>query len=1238
MFSKNIAIRISATYTIILTGILLLLSSYINWTQADTPDLNRKIQGVHEQIPESAIIENDRDASGNAMPVLSENESNLPAFPGAEGFGAHAAGGRGGKLYRVTNLNDSGPGSFREAAEAEGRRMVIFDVSGTIKLESPVWVENPYVTFAGQTAPNGITITNEQVRIQTHDVILRHMRFRHGVDIDQEPHRVNVDEWTLRVHGSRDVILDHITVSWGMDGNLGVTNSRYVTVQNSVLDKPLTNSVHYKGNRGYGALVRGHSGSKYSFLRNLWANHRRRVPMVGNYFDPGDDPIGILMDFRNNVILDGIGYNYDIDGQISRYNFVNNYFITNWKFQERNTGSQAHFSGNYIGGEHLENQWLLVDFQQRNIDRDFYEQTDPFETAEATTLPAPEAWEYVMNQAGIWRRDTHDKNVFREVHNEHRRIVERVSPEYELPDWWRTGRIDNQVEVGGLPEIESVIVPEWIDSNRNGIPDWWEAKHGLDSSDPDIANMDSNGNGYTNLEDYLNDLEAIEKTHGMTHWADACFVVAPYVTNVDENSAHLAWVSPVGIGAGEVQLQDLDSGREQTVTAEQIPSEFLDGQKEVKDVVHNVATLDGLNPFTEYEYRVKCGNGSSTLQGTFMTMPEPDQVTEFEFSVLADSYADRGSTYKHSDNVHFMSEAVGAEQNAFVVHAGGLISGKDSDWERWISFFTMARPYLKSSSFWPVMSFNTQQTPRNFHALFHPVSDEKPEKALTSFIYGNLQFFILDLNRDMESLLDEVGQELANSQAEWKIVTYHYPGPNVGGSGNLFASREEKELAAVFEEYGVDLVIYGGDQIYERKRPIGAEGRNPVHYVSLNSGADFHAVRPSPIVKGGIGRQEHVYARFRVDDNLLEMEAVTSGGSVVDRLELEKGTGGMVQPEILEQAIDLDLAVELAHVYTGQCLSEDLRYERRDLMGEVDLLEPPVTWGNTEVILKLPVEVTGNLENGDGKANRFPVGSELIVLKRNEPGGWHTEVQELEITGDPVEIIMTAPSDFMPGGPNPKVELSVNLLIEERVFEPVVLRPYFEPMGQVELVYPLYQRTSTRPEFVWEATPGALAYCFQISKTNFRTLTEDTIVTDVSFEIPEKLKEDENYRWRVRALGLDQGPWTTRVTFYPVMTEVPEGLPTRFRLDHNYPNPFNPSTTIRYALPVDAHVAIRVYDVIGREVAILVNEEQRAGYHQTVFDSGGLASGVYHYRLEAKPGEGSVAGRFVQTRSMTLIK
>lgn len=483
--------------------------------EADVPPYQWGDAGVRECMIETS----NRWHSHNATPMpaseISTHGPRVPAFPGAEGFGAWSFGGRGGELYRVTNLNDSGPGSLREAAEAKGSRIIIFDVSGTIELESPIRIYNPYATFAGQTAPgDGITVKGGLFYIGTYDVILRHMRFRHGVDPDQEPYSSNVNQWTLRVGGGNHVILDHVTISWGMDGNLGVTRMDNVTVQNSVLAKPLWNSVHFKGIRGYGALVRGRHGARYSFLRNIWANNRARVPRPGNYLSHTEDPDGLLVDFRNNVIYMGIGANYDEDS-ITKYNFVNNYFLTDWRLIDRSTYTQAYMSGNFhVNPERMQNQWLMIDAGD-NVNRNYHEQSKPFDVGMVTTLSAEKAWEQVISGAGAWIRDDHDNYVVQEIKNHRLKENKSRDEQYHLPDWWKVGAIDNQIEVGGLPDLKTVTIPEWIDTNRNGLPDWWERARGLDSDNPEIANIDSNGNGYTNIEDYFNDLDAVAITHAI---------------------------------------------------------------------------------------------------------------------------------------------------------------------------------------------------------------------------------------------------------------------------------------------------------------------------------------------------------------------------------------------------------------------------------------------------------------------------------------------------------------------------------------------------------------------------------------------------------------------------------------------------------------------------------------------------------------------------------------------------
>ncbi|MDG5767211.1 T9SS type A sorting domain-containing protein [Balneolales bacterium ANBcel1] len=482
------------------TGSSALGDNRVSQTHTDIPPVHWGEEGRRENMIETASSPANRWRQyGNTPlpdPEYATHGPLVPAFPGAEGYGAYSFGGRGGTVYRVTNLDNSGPGSLRRAAQASGPRIIVFDVSGTIELTTPIRVYHPYMTIAGQTAPgDGITVAGQQFDVRTHDVVIRHMRFRHGND-----GRYSDDEWTLRVRGANYVVLDHVTATWGVDGNLGVTHSDNITVQNSMLAKPLYRSVHEKGNRAYGALVRGRHGARYSFLANLWTNHRARVPRPGNYVPFLQDPDGLQIDFRNNVMLDGVGANYD-DDTVTKYNFVNNYALTNWRLIEQSRYSQGYFEGNFRQGSIPADQYSMVQLGG-NISRSDHEQSEPFDPGPVTTRSAHEAWEFVSSEAGAWPRDEHDTYVLQELVNYHAEHIEGSEAPYSLPAWWRTGRIDHQDEVGGLPNLETARLP--ADSNQNGIPDWWEEEHGLDSSDPDLAVRDDNGNGYTNIEDYLN--------------------------------------------------------------------------------------------------------------------------------------------------------------------------------------------------------------------------------------------------------------------------------------------------------------------------------------------------------------------------------------------------------------------------------------------------------------------------------------------------------------------------------------------------------------------------------------------------------------------------------------------------------------------------------------------------------------------------------------------------------------
>lgn len=414
------------------------------------------------------------------------------AFPGAEGFGAHAKGGRGGRVIHVTNLDDRGEGSLRWAIDQEGPRTVVFEVSGTIELRGGLSIRKPFITIAGQSAPgDGICLRGASFGIATHDVVVRYLRCRLGGE--------GRGGDAISIGSGKDIIVDHCSASWSKDEVLSASTASPtlsdVTVQWCFITEALNPKDH-----GFGSLIRGTGGARYSFLHNLYAHNRGRNPRPGNYdSNPHDqDPEGLLLDFRNNVIYNWggghAGYNAD-KRSVTKLNYVGNYLVPGPDSKDNgiaySTGSRfnrAFFDDNMFGGRRVRDDWSVVrfssDWDRRQI-RD-YQQNRPFETGPVLTDPPREAFERVLAVGGasLPRRDAVD-----------RRVVESV----EQGDG---GIIRDESEVGGWPELRGAEAP--ADGDRDGMADEWELAHGLDPADDADHAADPDKDGYTNLEEYLN--------------------------------------------------------------------------------------------------------------------------------------------------------------------------------------------------------------------------------------------------------------------------------------------------------------------------------------------------------------------------------------------------------------------------------------------------------------------------------------------------------------------------------------------------------------------------------------------------------------------------------------------------------------------------------------------------------------------------------------------------------------
>lgn len=454
-----------------------------------------KLEGRFKRVllPEGWLYDLQYDDQAKTVLLKNLRPDRAPAFPGAEGFGKYTLGGRGGRVFEVSNLNDSGPGSLREACEADGPRTVVFLVSGTIPLESELKIYHPYLTIAGQTAPgDGICVRNYQMNIKTDHVILRYLRLRPG---DER----GVEQDAFSAEGDH-IVVDHCSVSWGVDETLSINKGSNISVQWCIVSESLYHSVHKKGNHGYGGLWGGPGGS---FHHNLLAHHSSRNPRASGNKESG------LLDFRNNVVYNW-GFNSAYGGEMWPRNWINNYYkagpatgekVTHRLFLQKDPRGKMYAAGNFVFGapEVSEDNWKGVDFAPDGEATQATLRVDTeYVVAPVATQSAAEAFELVLARAGAsCPRDPVDTRIVEEVRNG----TAQFGASY---GGGGKGLIDSQTDVGGWPELRSSDSP--LDSDHDGMPDGLERTQGLDPDDPTDGATDRNGDGYTNLEDYLNSL------------------------------------------------------------------------------------------------------------------------------------------------------------------------------------------------------------------------------------------------------------------------------------------------------------------------------------------------------------------------------------------------------------------------------------------------------------------------------------------------------------------------------------------------------------------------------------------------------------------------------------------------------------------------------------------------------------------------------------------------------------
>ena len=438
----------------------------------------------------------------------------MKAFPTAEGFGANAVGGRGGRVIDVTTLDDSGPGSLRAAMEASGPRIVVFRVSGTITLTNAIRVRTPYLTVAGQTSPGGVEIRgNGQPEGDwgvwcvngAHDIVLRHLRVRIGGNMKHDAGN-NLLFYGTAEPGIRDVIVDHCSVSWGSDTQLDWYGS--------YLDRA-TFQWNFIGECFMGQHIGGNRAPKNITLHhNLYANLGSRTPLMQH---------ADVFDFQNNVIYNWSGNNASVFGQFALNssafgNVVNNLWLAGpeggYPYLNVGNGGPVRIDGKpaeaggtklYLAGNwgprapkgstndwiaHGVNTWDYYEFKHDGsthlVDQAQYDNGKPFAVPPVRLDAVSNLLDKVLATAGAHRpsRDSVDERIVKSVR-----------------DNTGTSRLKT---TGPWPIVATTVAPP-PDSDHDGMPDAWEKAHGLDPKDArDGAAFAPNG--YTNVENYLNEL------------------------------------------------------------------------------------------------------------------------------------------------------------------------------------------------------------------------------------------------------------------------------------------------------------------------------------------------------------------------------------------------------------------------------------------------------------------------------------------------------------------------------------------------------------------------------------------------------------------------------------------------------------------------------------------------------------------------------------------------------------
>lgn len=540
------------------------------------------------------------------------NLQRVIAFPGAEGFGKYATGGRGGQVLKVTNLNDSGPGSLRAAIETKGPRIIIFEISGNIKLRSNLEINEGNITIAGQTAPGeGITLQDYTLVVSNaENIIIRYIRSRHGDLSNREG-----DSFTARF--AKNLIVDHCSFSWGTDETCSIYDVENSSIQNSIISEGLNSSVHSKGRHGYGSLIGGNS---FSLVNNLWAHFLIRMPSLTS------GEISSLVDLRNNIFFNWESRSTDNASKVNA-NFVANYYKPGpasfasgdntplhflWPTAENSDAStygKFYLFGNILSGRSIveTNQWEGVILENSELTRKYLENTKnkdqngnvvPFQLPQnlySITKSANDAFRDVLSYTGA--------NLYRDVVDQ--RIVSEVlsgTVTFRGSKTGLRGIIDSQNDVGGWPTITSLPAP--IDSDQDGIPDSWETSNNLN---PNLSN-DREYNlsrYYTDIEVYINSL--------VDNLVKSQYPATPLAVNPILPAANASNIAPVDISFAWETVPNADTYQLQISKS----STFSSGNITLSNVKNLSLVYPQLDANSTYYWRVRAVRNG--LNGTYST-------------------------------------------------------------------------------------------------------------------------------------------------------------------------------------------------------------------------------------------------------------------------------------------------------------------------------------------------------------------------------------------------------------------------------------------------------------------------------------------------------------------------------------------------------------------------------------------------------------------------------------------